>query len=107
MVESRKVLAIAVVSLLLATVAGTQIAPVAEGQTGPGGGSPGASGRGTVRATQPAMDSTLMAGVVRLLRAGAVNMYLVVGKEKALLIDTGNPGHILCERRAIDGVRIG
>jgi hydroxyacylglutathione hydrolase len=32
-------------------------------------------------------------GVVRFT-AGGVNMYLVVGKEKALLIDTGNPGNI-------------
>ncbi len=54
----------------------------------------GTGGRGTAPATPPVLNRTLMTGVIRLTPGTSVNMYLVVGKEKALLIDTGNPGNI-------------
>ncbi len=82
----------AVVSLSLAVVVGMRTAPAAQGQPGTGAGAPGMA-----PSTPPALDSTLVTGVIRLSRGGAVNMYLVVGKEKALLIDTGNPGNITPE----------
>jgi len=47
--------------------------------------------------TMHALDKTLSAGVMQLAPPGertSVNMYLVVGKDKALLIDTGNPNNI-------------
>jgi hydroxyacylglutathione hydrolase len=81
-----------VVSLSLVFVASALLASAADGPTGRGDGAGG--GQATAAPAQPAMNTTLITGVMRLDRAGAVNMYLVVGKEKALLIDTGNPGNI-------------
>jgi len=63
-------------------------------QQGRGGGmGRGAGNRGTAPTTPAVLNRTLLTGTLRL-QTGGVNMYLVVGKEKALLIDTGNPGNI-------------
>ena len=53
----------------------------------------GAGNRGTAPTTPVDLSRTLLTGTLRF-QTGGVNMYLVVGKEKALLIDTGNPGNI-------------
>ncbi len=92
MLKLKRVLLVGVVvSLSLAIGAGAQTASAAGGQARP---------RGTATATPPAMDRTLLTGVLRLIpetTATLVNMYLVVGREKALLIDTGYPGNITPE----------
>lgn len=49
--------------------------------------------RGTITGTQSDMQKKMLTGTMRF-SVGGVNKYLVVGKEKALLIDTGNPGNI-------------
>lgn len=49
--------------------------------------------RGASQAAPTALNTTLLSGTFRF-QTGGVNMYLVVGNEKALLIDTGNPGNI-------------
>ena len=92
MSERRRVLWTGVVVSLSLAVAAMRTTFAAEGQPGTGAG-----GQAVAPGTPPALSTTLMAGVVRLSRAGAVNMYLVVGKDKALLIDTGNPGNITPE----------
>jgi hydroxyacylglutathione hydrolase len=74
--------------LLVCAAVPLSLAIAADSQAGRGGGS-----RGTMPATQTAMQKKLLMGTIRL-SVGGVNMYLVVGKEKALLIDTGNPGNI-------------
>jgi glyoxylase-like metal-dependent hydrolase (beta-lactamase superfamily II) len=61
------------------------------------GGARGAAGRGMQPAEPPVLESALLTGTLRF-STGGVNMYLVVGKEKALLIDTGNPGNISPEQ---------
>ncbi len=71
----------AVVSLSLVIVAGIAVAADAP------------AGRGNAPAPQAATQKALLAGTLRF-SVGGVNMYLVAGKEKALLIDTGNPGNI-------------
>ena len=81
----------AVVSFSLTIAAGAQNAPAANGRAGRGG------GRGTTSTSQPATQRTLLTGTMRF-SIGGVNMYLVVGREKALLIDTGNPGNISPEQ---------
>ena len=53
----------------------------------------GTGTRGTTAATPTSLNKTLLNGTFRF-QSGGVNMYLVVGMEKALLIDTGNPGNI-------------
>jgi hydroxyacylglutathione hydrolase len=73
----------AVVSLSLVIVVGTQMALAADGP----------ARRGNAPASQAAAQKALLTGTLRF-SVGGVNMYLVVGKEKALLIDTGNPGNI-------------
>jgi hydroxyacylglutathione hydrolase len=93
MSEPRRVLwAGVIVSLSLAVAVATRTVSAAEVQPGTGG-----AGQGTAPAAPPSLNRALITGVIRLDRAGAVNMYLVVGKEKALLIDTGNPGNITRE----------
>ena len=83
----------AIVSLLLASAASAETGLAAEGQSGQAGSGSDARGRGTTPATQTVMQRTQLTGTVRF-SAGGVNMYLVVGRDKALLIDTGNPGNI-------------
>jgi hydroxyacylglutathione hydrolase len=80
-----------VISLTIA--ASVQISPAGEGPTGSASSGAGARGGATAPATQGAQQKRLVTGMLRFT-AGGVNMYLVVGKEKALLIDTGNPGNI-------------
>ncbi len=70
------------------------------GQDAPASGVRGGQGRGGMRGTRGAAPATptvlsraLITGTIRF-QSGGINMYLVVGKEKALLIDTGNPGFI-------------
>ncbi len=77
----------------LAIAASMQIAGAGEGPAASASGGTGARGGGTAPATQGAQQRRLVTGILRFT-AGGVNMYLVVGKEKALLIDTGNPGNI-------------
>lgn len=62
----------------------------------------GQTGRGTRSGQNPqtiqsAVQQTMITGTMRF-SIGGVNMYLVVGLEKALLIDTGNPGNISLEQ---------
>jgi hydroxyacylglutathione hydrolase len=94
MLKPRRLLLVgAVASLSLAIAASAQTAPAADARAG-------RRGRGTATGTQAAMNRTLLTGVLRLTpetTATPVNMYLVVGKEKALLIDTGYPGNITPE----------
>ncbi|MBN2588997.1 MAG: MBL fold metallo-hydrolase [Sedimentisphaerales bacterium] len=52
----------------------------------------GGQARG-VGATTTVLSKALVTGTMRFQSEG-INMYLVVGNEKALLIDTGNPGFI-------------
>ena len=93
MLKARRLMLVcAVVSLSLMAAAITQPSSAADGQASRRGG-----GRGTMPAAQPEMHRTLMSGVMRLTPGTSVNMYLVVGKEKALLIDTGNRGNITPE----------
>ena len=83
----------AVFCLSLVIAAGSQTAPAADGQPTRGRGGMGAGSRGTAPTAQTVAQKKLLMGTVRF-STGGVNMYLVVGREKALLIDTGNPGNI-------------
>jgi len=77
-------------SLVITVIA--QDAAASRGQAGRGRGGMGGS-RGTAPTTPTVLNRTLLTGTLRF-QTGGVNMYLVIGKEKALLIDTGNPGNI-------------
>jgi hydroxyacylglutathione hydrolase len=90
---NRRELPLTCVLVSLAIAASMQTAFAADGPAGSGGG-PAAGGRGRGGAAQSPMHRALLTGVIRLTPGTSVNMYLVVGKEKALLIDTGNPGNI-------------
>jgi hydroxyacylglutathione hydrolase len=95
MLKIRKVLLVCTVIMLSLTISvNAQNAPSATGQAGREGGTGrGAGGRGTTQTTQTEKQKKLLFGTFRF-SVGGVNMYLVVGNEKALLIDTGNPGNI-------------
>jgi hydroxyacylglutathione hydrolase len=82
-----------IISVSLAIIAIAQNAPAAGGQAGTAEAGARLGGRGTMPATPVTLQKKLLMGTFRF-SAGGVNMYLVVGKEKALLIDTGNPGNI-------------
>ncbi len=88
--RTRVLLVSALVSLSLTLAAGAQPAPDTKGQA-----ARGAGGQATAAST-PALQKALLTGTLRF-SVGGVNMYLVVGTEKALLIDTGNPGNITPE----------
>lgn len=81
-----------IISVGLTITAIAQNTPASGGQAERGGGM-GMRGRGTMPATPVTLQKKLLMGTFRF-SAGGTNMYLVVGKEKALLIDTGNPGNI-------------
>lgn len=85
--RTRVLLVSALFSLSLTLSAGAQPAPETKGQAARGSG-----GQATAAST-PALQKALLTGTLRF-SVGGVNMYLVVGTEKALLIDTGNPGNI-------------
>jgi len=81
---------------LAGTLVCLSLVVAASGQARRGGGM-GAGDRGTQPTNPLALQSTLLTGTMRM-SVGGVNMYLVVGKAKALLIDTGNPGNISPEQ---------
>jgi hydroxyacylglutathione hydrolase len=83
----------AVLCLFLVIAASSQTPPAADGQPGQGSGGMSGTGRGSTPTTQAALLKKMLMGTVRF-SVGGVNMYLVVGRDKALLIDTGNPGNI-------------
>jgi hydroxyacylglutathione hydrolase len=108
MLKPRKIVltvcAIVSVALAIATIARIiQAAEGPAGQTGAGAQSQGGAGggeRGTAAAPRPAVQKTVLTGVFRLTPSTTqtpVNMYLIVGREKALLVDTGYPNNIAPE----------
>jgi hydroxyacylglutathione hydrolase len=94
MLKRKILLVCAIISMCVVIAAIAQNAPTASGRAGRGG--MGTGGRGTTATTQAEKQRTLLTGTLRF-SLGGVNMYLVVGKEKALLIDTGNPSNITPE----------
>jgi hydroxyacylglutathione hydrolase len=94
MLKIRRILLVyAFVSVSLVILVIAQNARAAGGQAGQREAGAARGDRGPAPTTQPAMQRKLLTGTMRF-SVGGVNMYLVAGKEKALLIDTGNPGNI-------------
>ena len=89
MLKIRRVLLVcALVCLSLVITVIGQNSPAARGRGGQARG-----GGGTAATTPAVLSKAILTGTMRF-QSGGINMYLVVGKEKALLIDTGNPGFI-------------